>query len=78
MVWDILLYNFVYFQLIKHKGKMIKRKSSAFESMFKSKVLEEKAKPTRERKILFPHKYDDNAQETDSNYVIDIGAYRSN
>ena len=55
---------------------MLRRKSSAFESMFKSRVLEEKAKPTRERKILFPQNYETNTEKDDSNHILDIGAYR--
>ena len=55
---------------------MLRRKSSAFESMFKSRVLEEKAKPTRERRILFPQKYETNTDKDDSNHILDIGAYR--
>ena len=52
---------------------MKKRRCSAFEIMFKNKLLEEKDKPVRERRILFPSKYADNGEcET----VIDIAAYR--
>ena len=40
--------------------------------MFKNKVLEEKSKPTRDRKILFPFKY----HERDCDTVVDIAAYR--
>ena len=40
--------------------------------MFKNKVLEEKTKPTKDRKILFPFKY----AEKDCDTVVDIAAYR--
>ena len=51
---------------------MRKRRCSTFELMFKNKVLDEKSKPTKERKILFPFKY----SEKDSDTVIDIAGYR--
>ena len=51
---------------------MRKRRASTFEMMFKSKVLEEKSKPTKDRKILFPFKY----AERDCDTVVDIAAYR--
>ena len=41
--------------------------------MFQSKLLEEKEKPVRERRILFPNKY---ALNGDCETVIDIAAYR--
>ena len=47
-----------------------------FEMMFKSKILEEKAKPTKERKILFPMHYTENNNGEPSDSVIDIAAYR--
>ena len=52
---------------------MKKRRCSTFEIMFKSKLLEEKEKPVRERRILFPNKY---AANGDCETVIDIAAYR--
>ena len=54
---------------------MKRRRCSAFELMFKFKVLEEKTKPTKERKILFPHKYSNNADDQ-ADVIIDIAAYR--
>ena len=52
---------------------MRKRRCSTFEIMFKTKLLEEKKKPVKERRILFPFKYvsNDNTDE-----VVDIAAYR--
>ena len=41
--------------------------------MFQTKLLEEKEKPVRERRILFPNKYTLNG---DCETVIDIAAYR--
>ena len=41
--------------------------------MFKTKLLDEKEKPVRERRILFPNKY---ASNGDCETVIDIVAYR--
>ena len=57
---------------------MKRRRSSAFESMFKTKVLEEKSKPTRERKILFPCKFEDKSKivKEQPESVLDISAYR--
>ena len=55
---------------------MRRRRCSVFEMMFKSKILEQKAKPTKERKILFPMHYADNSNGKASDSVIDISAYR--
>ena len=52
---------------------MKKRKCSFFEIMFKTKLLEEKKKPARERKVLFAFKY---AANDNSETVVDITAYR--
>ena len=52
---------------------MKKRRCSAFEIMFKTKLLEEKEKPVRERRILFPKKY---ASNGDCEMVIDLASYR--
>ena len=52
---------------------MKKRRCSTFEIMFKTKLLEEKGKPVRERRILFPNKY---AANGDCETVMDLAAYR--
>ena len=41
--------------------------------MFKTKLLEQKKKPVRERKVLFAFKYD---ASDNSGMVVDIAAYR--
>ena len=53
---------------------MRRRSCSMFEMMFKYKILKEKEKPAKERKILFPFKYTDNTKASET--VIDIAAYR--
>ena len=52
---------------------MRKRRCSTFEIMFKTKLLEEKEKPVRERRVLFPFGY---AASDNSGLVVDISAYR--
>merc|ERR1711892_1152158 len=44
--------------------------------MFKSNMVSEKLKPTKDRKILFPFKFDGDEELQQNNTVLDIGAYR--